>query len=48
LNHRPSFHSLDERAADLSPIHHKLRRQQLPDELDVNEEDLPWSAVQAR
>ena len=39
---------LDQCAGDLSAIRHRLRQKEMPDELDVDESDLPRPAEQAR
>mgnify|MGYP000609642130 CR=1 FL=1 len=39
---------LDECAGDLSAIRHRLRQKELPEELDIDESDLPRPGEQAR
>lgn len=39
---------LDQCAGDLSAIRHRLRQQELPEELDTDESELPRPAEQAR
>ena len=39
---------LDRCAGDLSAVRHRLRQKEMPDELDIDESDLPRPAEQAR